>query len=312
VDTLRKYIPLLALFSAVAYGAIFICFGHLGRFISSLPLLTLMTLMSIPVLYVWAALKHKSFTIFPTTQQMLGPFFLSFLLFPGFMFLFSRAYQYTSALKLVLIYLSVFLLFEVWRLGKQKKLLFLLGASLFAFFILLILLSQCMTLWPILWAEGAMVLASVSLCLFRVLVRIWQVKTTLSVESASLFALIWSLPWLMAAMWISGEGLPLPPVSIYDMTLISIGAILFVAVVFVIEELRINAMSGGDYTLILFFFSPCFITVFDFLENGNWPDILDLVSFLGLMMGIIILSLPRSDKQTADLSQSQTEGVIDE
>lgn len=309
---MAEQIPLLALFSAASHAAIFILFGRLTRILFPLPLLTLITLLSLPLLYVWSAVKNRRFTVLLKSRAMLGPILLSFLLFPGFLLLFSRAYAYSDALKLVSIYLSVVLLFEVWIQKRRKKAFVLIGSSLAGLLALSLILSQGLTLWPLLWAEGAMTLAAASICLYRLLLKSWCQKNSITRESAHFWSVVWTLPWLLAAMWISGRGLPLPPVSRIDLMVMAAWGALFHLALFFIEEYRVKKEAKGDFLLILFFFLPAFVTILGFLESGYWPDMFDLAGYGLMLAGIVLLSYVNPPALETGAPKKKDIGVGDE
>ncbi len=312
MNTLLSQIPLLALLSAVSHAAVFILFGRMVRSMPAMPLLTLLLLLCLPLLFIWAAIVQRTFRVFFGSGRMMVPFLLSPLLFPGFLFLFSRAYVYSEALKLVLIYLSIFLIFESWSLRRKNVFVYMLFAALLSLLALILLLSQGLTIWPLLWAEGAMTGAAVCLCLYRVLSRKWQEKTAVHVSIASFWSFLWALPWLLAAMWISGKGLPLPPIPIMNYTLLPLWAVLFVIAVFVIDEIRLATDSRGDFILIFSPFFPCFVTIFGFMETGYWPDMCDMLSFLALLAASLLISMPGLLNRAVLTGQISGEGDRDE
>lgn len=290
-------LPLLALFSALAYAAVFIVFGWLRLRLAVLPLLTLLAFLSLPLLFIWTAVAQRSLRLSVPIRQMTGPLLLSSLLFPGFWYLFSQVYPYLELLKLALIFSSVLLVAELFKTSAAKTLLYRIGAALFGLLALALLLSQGMTMWPLLWAEGTMAVAAVCLSLYRFLLRLWCRKTALTIELAHFWSVLWSLIWLLIALWISGQGLPLPPLRADDFYLILLWVVLVVLSFFISDEIKNGQVSEGDYSLILSFFLPGFITIHGLMEFKYWPDLFDLSSFVCLVAGSLLVFLARRRRE---------------
>jgi hypothetical protein len=292
----------LGLYNAVAYAAAFTLLGRVLESLSPLPLLTLLMILVLPLTFVWAAITGRTLRFRINSRQMIGPLFLSLLIFPGFLHLLTVAYGYTHTSKLLLIFAVVSLGLESWRRGKLVRLLPSLAATLLAILILSFLLSEGLSLWPLLWAESAMAMAALSLSLFPVLTKKWSQRVSLPYEQTCFWSLVWTLPWLLAAMWISGRGLPVPPLDNLNWKMLIIWVFLFFSAMIVVEGGRIQSRESGDYALIFILFLPLFSLIFSFLEFDYRPDWYDLMALIGLMAGSVFLHAGNQNKTKADES----------
>lgn len=283
--------PILGLYNAVAYAAAFTILGRLLKILKPLPLLTLLMIMALPMIMVWVSVSGRTLRFRITSGQMLGPLLLSLLIFPGFLHLLTAAYGYSDPLKLILIFSSVSLAREIWYLGKQKKIIAGLMVALTASTVLAVLLSEGLAMWPLLWAESAMVLAALSLVLFPFLNKKWSHRVGITYELSCFWTILWTLPWLLAVMWISGRGLPLPPLHELDWGYLVFWSFLFVTAMIITEGLKVVSADSKDYSLVYYFFLPFFALFFAFFERSNRPDGYDLLGMFSLITGSLILQV---------------------